>query len=73
MPWLITPRDYDSYLLRLWRAHAQAPWQASLQDTATGELRYFADVESLWAFLTARLDIAAARPPPGAEPDTPPR
>jgi hypothetical protein len=55
--------DYDSYLLRLWRANPQAPWQASLQSTATGEIHQFGDVESLWAFVMARLDVDSAQPP----------
>lgn len=55
---------YHSYLLRLWRADALAPWQASLQSTANGETRHFADLESLWLFLLHHGDGGGTPPPP---------
>jgi hypothetical protein len=47
------PPEYQSYLLRLWRAynHGQAIWRASLESAQTGERHGFADLESLVAFL----------------------
>lgn len=39
--------QYRSYLLRLWRPSAEAPWRASLEDIATGERTRFPDLESL--------------------------
>jgi hypothetical protein len=52
------PRDYRSYLLRLWRAERQDAWRASLQSTATAQLLHFADVEAMIAFLFAELAAA---------------
>ena len=46
---------YQSYLLRLWRDNPRAPWQASLQSTATEETIRFPDVEQMWAFLQAQM------------------
>lgn len=46
---------YQSYLLRLWRDTPQSVWRASVQSTATEELRHFATVEDLWAFLMAQM------------------
>ena len=47
------PLDYQSYLLRLWRAPGGAgqPWRASLENPLTGERRGFADLEALVAYL----------------------
>ena len=57
--------NYHSYLLRLRRADALAPWQASLQSTADGRTYHFADLDNLWAFLTIWLmtDEADDLPP----------
>jgi len=46
---------YQSYLLRLWRDNPQAIWRASVQSTATEELRHFATVDDLWAYLMAQM------------------
>ena len=48
--------EYHSYLLRLWREGAQGSWRGSLQDTATGQISYFASVESLYSFLMASIE-----------------
>ena len=56
--------DYHSYLLRLWRADDLAPWQASLQSTASGETRRFSELDSLWEFLLKELDSGEDLPPP---------
>jgi hypothetical protein len=47
--------DYQSYLLRLWRDSANQPWRASLQCTATGEKLAFADLPTLFTFLSEQL------------------
>lgn len=52
------PQDastYQSYLLRLWRDTPQSVWRASVQSSATEELRHFATVAELWAFLMAQM------------------
>ncbi len=59
--------DYHSYLLRLWRPDADAPWQASLQSTASGETRRFSDVDSLYEFLSKELDSGEDPPPPAED------
>ncbi|MFN8497986.1 MAG: hypothetical protein U0641_09035 [Anaerolineae bacterium] len=55
---------YHSYLLRLWRADDLAPWQASLQSTASGETRHFSELDSLWAYLVRETGSGADPPPP---------
>ena len=67
---------YRSYLLRLWRDNPRAPWQASLQSTATEQIYYFVDVDQMWAFLKAKLgtdpdDQQATDAPPGESEDAP--
>jgi hypothetical protein len=66
------PRDYRSYLLRLWRAAPGQPWRASLQSAATGETRAFATFGALVAFLVAGLTAGEDDPPgpPAAQPGT---
>lgn len=53
--------DYQSYLLRLWRDGARSPWRATLQCTTTEQIFPFATMDSLLAFLTARLKTAEDR------------
>jgi hypothetical protein len=64
----LSQRDYHSYLMRLWREGAQAPWRVSLQSTATEQLYHFATIEALFAFLAERLvdDEDEIANPPGA-------
>ena len=42
---------YLSYLLRLWRDSAHAPWRASLEDAHSGERYLFARPTELLEFL----------------------
>lgn len=49
---------YESYLLRLWQEDGSSPWHASLQSTVTQQVQFFAEVEDLCVFLTARLSAA---------------
>ena len=52
------PRNYISYLLRMWRSgQDEATWQASLESPLTGERQGFAGLEELWAFLQAQTDV----------------
>lgn len=51
------PSNYLSYLLRLWRDHPGASWQASLQSASTEKIYQFANAEELWAFLTAQMRL----------------
>ncbi len=44
--------NYQSFLIRMWRTDATSVWRASLSDPNTSETLYFADMKSLWAFLT---------------------
>ncbi len=48
-------RVYASYMLRLWQVRIEngSEWTASMQSTATGELRAFASVDALVQFLQA--------------------
>ena len=46
-----------SFLLRLWRDHAGAPWRTTLIDVAhASEARHFADLDALCAFLRVQAD-----------------
>lgn len=51
-----TPEEYQSYLLRLWRNSGEGgtAWRASLEDTASGEMEGFEDLDSLFVELRAR-------------------
>lgn len=53
-------RLYQAYLLRLWRDTTQSEWRASLQNTKTNQLFYFASLEALFKFIevkTVDLDV----------------
>jgi hypothetical protein len=56
--------NYASYLLRLRRVqnNDRPVWVASVQSTATGEQRSFADLEALVAFLQAQFGDRAETP-----------
>jgi hypothetical protein len=46
---------HASFLLRLWRDHARAPWRAMVIDTAwPDEHQHFATLDALFAFLTTQ-------------------
>jgi hypothetical protein len=49
--------NYHAYLLRLWKAGADAegPWRASLESPVTGERRGFATLPALFAYLEAKV------------------
>ena len=46
---------YFSYLLRLWRDNARAPWRASLEDAHSGERYLFARPAELVQFLEEQM------------------
>ena len=62
------PRDYVSYLLRMWRDSAnegaaplnEAPWRASLQSPGTGDRVGFASLDDLFAFLRRQAGLGPA-------------
>jgi hypothetical protein len=60
---------YLSYLLRVWRDHQQTPWRASLESTATGDVRRFGDLEAMWTFLQTQLEAQGNHPVSEAPPD----
>ena len=45
---------YAAFLVRLWQDSPQAAWRASAQPTLDGEIIRFADLDGLFAFLSAR-------------------
>jgi len=49
------PREYQSYLLRMWRVDQgeSAVWRTSLEDTRTGQWHSFADLDAAFRFLAA--------------------
>ena len=47
----LPPKTYQAYMLRLWRDGGQAPWRASLENTADGQRIYFGSVRELVCFL----------------------
>jgi hypothetical protein len=44
-------RYYRSFLVRLWKEYAKAEWRASIQDIASGECRYFPNLNELFMYL----------------------
>jgi hypothetical protein len=54
------PREYFSYLLRLWKVRGTGPpvWRASLEDVHTGERIGFADLQGLLKFLEEQTNEA---------------
>jgi hypothetical protein len=51
----MTEPNQHSYVLRLWRDHADAPWRATLIDaTEPEERRHFPTLEALDVFLRAQ-------------------
>ena len=55
----MSERTHASYLLRLWRDHANSPWRAMVIDVARpGEHQHFATLDALFTFLTVRTDPA---------------
>jgi hypothetical protein len=55
---------YQSYLLRLWQDSPHSLWRASAQSINTHEIVYFADLDTLFTFLTAQTIPAQRELPP---------
>jgi hypothetical protein len=48
--------EYQSYLLRLWRAGEEKAWRLMLEHVGTHERHGFADLEGLCAFLQKQMN-----------------
>jgi hypothetical protein len=59
--------DYCSYLLRLWRDGATAPWRASLEAPGHAAAHMFSDLDALFAFLRAQTGDAGTLEQPSAQ------
>lgn len=59
-------RRSRTYLLRIWREHTTAPWRAALRSAGDDDVRGFADLEDLLAFLQRELEAGPAAQDPGA-------
>lgn len=44
-------KDYQAFLLRLWRDHSEHSWRATLEDPHTGRQDAFKSLEGLFGFL----------------------
>jgi hypothetical protein len=53
--------QYQSYLLRLWRAGEEKAWRVMLEHIGTHERHGFADLEGLCAFLQKQMDDQGKR------------
>ena len=51
-----TAISYQSYMLRLWQEKSHGEWRASLSNVDTGELRYFPNITTLFAYLCKQVD-----------------
>ncbi len=50
--------DYQSYLLRLWRAkEGEEGWRASLESAQTGERKGFASLDALFDYVRSRTRV----------------
>lgn len=50
-------KPYSAYLLRLWRTQeVREAWRVSLEDAETRELRGFASLEEVFAFLRREVE-----------------
>ena len=50
--------DYQSYLLRLWRAkEGEGGWRASLESAQTGQRKGFATLDALFDYVRSRTRV----------------
>jgi hypothetical protein len=56
------PREYQSYLLRLWRTGAgdAVAWRASVEDIRTGQWHSFASLSAAFSFLDLQTEQLSA-------------
>ena len=64
------PREYQSYLLRLWRTGAgdAIAWRASLEDIRTGQWHSFASLGAAFRFLDLQTEQPGASQEGGVDP-----
>ena len=48
-----TKKDYQAYLLRLWRDGEEEQWRILLEDVQTGKRESFAGIQSLMQYIQA--------------------
>ena len=54
--------DYQSYLLRLWRAkEGEEGWRASLESAQTGERKGFANLDALFDYVRSQTLVALSK------------
>lgn len=61
-------RDYQAYLLRLWREKEDGRWRASLENPHTGERAAFAALPELFSFLEEKAGEEGRPVPPKPAP-----
>lgn len=55
------PSDYQSYLLRLWRAkEGEGGWRASLESAQTGERKGFATLDALFEYVRSQTRVGSS-------------
>jgi hypothetical protein len=64
----LTETDYMAFMLRMWRDGEGSPWRASLENTATGESKAFAEIQMLTGFIEYLTGEAPMDGPPGTRP-----
>ena len=53
--------DYQSYLLRLWRAkEGEGGWRASLESAQTGERKGFATLDALFEYVRSQTRVESS-------------
>lgn len=57
---MTTERDYEAYLLRLWRVNSKGKttWRASVESARTGERQGFASLDDLFHYLRQQTGAA---------------
>ena len=60
--------DYQSYLLRLWRAkEGEEGWRASLESAQTGERKGFATLDALFDYVRSQTLVELSECPRGED------
>ncbi len=64
------PREYQSYLLRLWQSGtgASVVWRASLEDIRTGQWHSFASLSAAFSFLDLQTEQSTTTREGGFDP-----
>lgn len=58
-----SPKNYNAYLLRLWRDNEVMPWRAMLENPYTGEKQGFASLPLLFSYLETQTNSSVDTPP----------